>query len=827
MALPEDPPPRSVGAIPPQPVQVDNPNAQYKAITIRESEFSTVTGLRNSTNTTRLATGQANIGRNLVELAETLQPTGRGFSHVPNVLDQYANYTYHVRWSLTNDVDGSNVSSKAEFENIKKVVVAESGVTSGFNITEFEMDNTCAPGQKNQMSLNVSWRMTIKEPYGLSLLDKVYSVSRTMGVKNHLTNSCFIELWFTGYNEDGTIATPDMYSSLYKLFRVIITKMDTDTTDAGTTYSISGYFDNMFANSNHVMISPALNIGPVKTIGDFFAKFESELNIIQDDLENKDSRTITYKFNVPAFMRDWEFSQNPTTSTRSSSISEQDQNNLTNPTISISKGMDLNTILTQVVSMTKQGQQFVLGDPRPPGTGVAPGSAGSSSTSANGGVNVILIHSNATLIGFDYITNDYVRKITYTFTRFESSRAVVDPATAAATQQPAQQNDKHATLVASKRYNKVYEYIFTGRNLDIIRFDIKLNWFWQSPIPNQLGNNVYSNWTTPPLITSGSSQISIIDKYNTAKKRLAKAQAERDVGKRKYEGMPASEWTQNDLDRLKLWDEEVKQATQEVSSFGKSRRRFQILWENLSPGQQAQAGASAAANNRGILVGDSGLLEDTRVINDIKNIQIWKQQQGDPRINLYLEDVPTVVAENPIPLSFVPTNNPIGQASSVGGDNAPPETVSNSNSSANLPKGRSLISTVLNDLTSSPSLVQANLEIRGDPYWLGMGNIEENRIIQTPSQKPEDLTRAAWFFSGDVGFLLVFRSGEAPNEETGLMDFTSDANAFTGLYNVFKVRSLFSDGKFTQTLEAARDLLYLPKTVTNNNTPASMSVLDL
>jgi hypothetical protein len=42
------------------------------------------------------------------------------------------------------------------------------------------------------------------------------------------------------------------------------------------------------------------------------------------------------------------------------------------------------------------------------------------------------------------------------------------------------------------------------------------------------------------------------------------------------------------------------------------------------------------------------------------------------------------------------------------------------------------------------------------------------------------------------------------------MTFDSSAIAFTGLYNVMSVRSVFAGGKFTQTLKAIRDNLYLP-----------------
>jgi hypothetical protein len=798
-------------AIKPNPRKLDN------EVIVSRSELNKVTGLNPDSNLTRLAAGQGDINLQRAEFQQTLNKVGLGFEHVPNVLDQYANYTYHLRWSLTDDISGSTVKNREEFNNVKKIVIAESGMTTGFNIIDFELENICAPNMKTQTSIHVKFKMTIKEPYGFSLLDKIYSASRTMGVKNHLTNSSFIELWFTGYDEQGNIQTPQLKNSLYKLFRVIITDMDSDTTAEGTTYSLEGVFDNMYATTDHVMISAALNIGPVVTIGDFFKQYETELNNVQDNLEYDSKKRITYKFVVPDWMSNWKFSQSPTTSTRNSEIDVKDKNNLSNPTISISKGMDINTVLYFVISMTKEGQQFVAGENRSPGSPSSPtaGNTGSS-LSANGMANIILIHSKAQLIGFDYLTNDYVRKITYTFTAYPTAKALVSPSNAAAAMQENQQKDKKAVLSASGRYNKVYEYIFTGRNLDIIRFDIKLKWFWQSPIPNQLGTNVYSNWTVAPQLNNSGPLVNILNQYKSAKARLAKAQAEKESLTRKLSGVTEVEWEELARNALLQVNQEITRTQEEIASFGQSARRFQVLWGDLSPGSQAIEGATES-QSQNIQIGDRNLLADPRVIRDLANMQVWKKMSDDPRLNLYLEDLPSLAVENPIPVSFVSTQEPVSQGATGGGDGAPPEKSSNNSGPGNIPPGRSLVATVLNDVTFNPYLVECDLEIRGDPYWIGLGNVKEDEVIAT-MQAPKDTKTAAWFLNGETGFVLTFRSGTAPSEKTGLMDFSSESVAFAGIYNVHTVKSYFSNGQFRQNLKASRDSLYIPKVASEQTT---------
>jgi hypothetical protein len=252
---------------------------------------------------------------------------GAGYRPEPNVLDRFASYTYHIRLSMTNDIDAYSLDSAStntnnianQFDQLGKVVIAESGATVGFNITDFEIENLCSPGPRVQAMQHTNWKMTIREPYGLSLVDRIFSISRTMGVSSHLTAPYFIEVWFTGYNEDGSIATVEMKDEIYRLFRVNITKIMSDTSASGTTYSIEGLFDGSFANSDHVAIAPnSINITGVRTVGEFFDKLSVALNNQQSRLQYDSTTRIEYVFQLPNYLRAWRITQTAATSRRNS-----------------------------------------------------------------------------------------------------------------------------------------------------------------------------------------------------------------------------------------------------------------------------------------------------------------------------------------------------------------------------------------------------------------------------------------------------------------------------------------------------------------------------
>jgi hypothetical protein len=715
---------------------------------------------------------------------------GATFQFRPNVLDQFANYTYHIKWSMTNDRIVSAISSSSMFRNnaaIPKTVIAESGATVGFNIIDFELKNYCSPGPHVRSVQATEFTMTVKEPYGFSLIDRIYSASTLMGITNHLTVPYFIEIWFTGYNEDGTIVTPVFSQALYKLYRVNITKMLTETTSSGTTYRIEGIIDGAFGHSDSVAIlAESANIGPVKDIGSFFSQLAVELNSQQSRLDYDNARRIQYAFNVPAWMAKWKFSQNPTTTRRNSDI--KSEGSLTEPTISISRGMDVETILYFVISMTKEGQDFIAGENQ---TGAATTGA---SIRANGMANVFNIHAKQEIIGFDLSTNDYIRKITYTFTAHPTVRPIIDMANARQTLQGPNQINRAQTIAGSHRFGKLYNYIYTGQNVDVLRFDIKLEWFWQTPIPSQLGENTYSNTAQGPQYDANSVGNELLQRYNRARAQKANASA------RVAAAQSALARNQNDADAqqaLNAAQTDLATANNELRAIGEQNgaQSFQILYNQSAGGQLLS----------GIQIGQGVNLSNPTVAGTLAQELLWAAATANRR-DVYLEDIKIqAFLQRPLPISARTNIEPTDQSANVGGESAKAQG-RRTDGANDVPTNRSLVATILNDLTIAPYFAEIELDIRGDPYWMGYGNVDENALIgSTPSNLD-----VAWFYSGDTGFVLSYRTGQEPDETTGYMKFDNASLAFEGLYVAYEIKNTFRDGKFIQTIKAIRDSLTRP-----------------
>lgn len=105
-------------------------------------------------------------------------------------------------------------------------------------------------------------------------------------------------------------------------------------------------------------------------------------------------------------------------------------------------------------------------------------------------------------------------------------------------------------------------------------------------------------------------------------------------------------------------------------------------------------------------------------------------------------------------------------------------------------------------INSNSDMLQAELEIWGDPYFLptsGMGNYNASPA------GPMITSDATMDYQTTEVFIKVnFRTPLDYDQETGLMTFSRIVRQFSGIYQVISVLNKFSSGQFTQTLQLNR-----------------------
>ena len=114
--------------------------------------------------------------------------------------------------------------------------------------------------------------------------------------------------------------------------------------------------------------------------------------------------------------------------------------------------------------------------------------------------------------------------------------------------------------------------------------------------------------------------------------------------------------------------------------------------------------------------------------------------------------------------------------------------------------GRIKLGNMYMELTGGSELQKINIEIKGDPFWLGMSNLTKQ--FRGASTGIADF---AIYEQGAPMFWLNVNSPVEPDPNTGKMEFVNNVT-ISGIFKVTNVISRFINGAFTQSLEAIRDI---------------------
>lgn len=180
---------------------------------------------------------------------------------VPNPLHQFASYTYSLSlWWMDpddynalmsiHDVDKAmafNLSNDAP----KSYVVAEDGglfpsrrlptlLGLNYNIQDLEIEAYIGPSDTYESSSGVNGTFTILEPYGFTLLDGLSEASWDgKNYINYVDRVYVLQINFVGYDDNGN-AIPSADTAKYtKRFPIQISDMQIEVTTKGTEYKCS------------------------------------------------------------------------------------------------------------------------------------------------------------------------------------------------------------------------------------------------------------------------------------------------------------------------------------------------------------------------------------------------------------------------------------------------------------------------------------------------------------------------------------------------------------------------------------------------------------
>jgi len=709
--------------------------------------------------------------------------------------------TYYSRLTIVNP---QNIN---ELDPRQGVVIAETAATGRFVMGEINWENLVSPNFQTSLAYNGYGDLKIFEPMGFTFFDYIRAAAFTVGCENHLDARFLLEIEILAENY---ISETGLNSPMKYIWPIMLVATDvkSSVSEKGSEYVLK------FIHSNHHsqtdLVQPIKDTTKIKAenVKTFFEQLSIELEnkefkyaesrqkagtggngggahpaetdpfhdeyhfLIQPDIEKF---TFTSKGKAdPGIKESW----------FSGGIFGKQKWDIT-----ARPGTTIVSWINRVLMSTKEVSDLLPGKQQ----GQKPGASGSSEANKkiiedNMGkpYQFFRIETYTVNKNFDYIRGRYAVKHIFLIFLADQPNMYQYPDELDVLNR---QSSKSKVLSKLKYYiqegllRKVYYHNFTGLNTDVLKVDLQFNQSYALPSfpviwtdrgqtgPGQMNPQNYKKEVTPFVQT---------DKNGIARKEIKELQ------------------------------NSAQAATKEINRKGTDKERKEALEKYVQ------------TLNTEILARQNELRakeKATKPTNAINN----RTELLSALVSKFAEDIDFKKIYNEILSINYSSLRPRMEPDQIGEDI---DIVKSEN--------EKLMEKIFTVLLAPRDLVDLELEIIADPYWLGMPNVmllgknnldkvefassndeQIKKLIEDnlPSLDPDWNDRTvAW---GDYGYAqqykganLFYFNSQAPTIDWG----DNDSMAFNatdqilGIYQVWSVTNSFKDGKWTQKLKARKDL---------------------
>lgn len=707
-----------------------------------------------------------------------------------NPLSNYRNYTYSFTLAACGDEPPVTdyeeyIAAKQSDDSAQKyVILAQTGSTK-YNILDCQIDGLVGPDFRNANTFTTNITMTITEPLGMSFLDSLKNTAEVLKIKNFSKMYYFLELSFKAYNEDGVAVNKgsggvgfdenggDSESGRKKygfmLWKVVFKNIETAVNEGGATYTITmipmneqGYDDYIFRLA-----------APVKCSGKTTEEAINSLaTMLNEDVKKRylGREVIKYNFEIKSDkLKGYQMKTDDPFATNTSDV-----NNQGNPEQQSPKGMTVAQMIDAIYMNSTMVKEWEEHFKNPEDRLTTP-------------MKLLKVETDIKYKEYDPMLGDYVKEVTYRIYPYEYWRAILTKEQFDGRKEKSQ--DIFKRLVDNRFLVKRYDYIYTGRNSEVLTFDIKFNLAWAALVNVFDGaRRGYAAVSEAPLHNEKmSEQIYNID-----------AQVMRGIS------IIENYLAQQGTDEVLMDDGQKVNLMQEAGEMARIHAELLDLNDAYAQGKRDgfEAKIKTLSDDATKVVEKANQIERARM-NSV--FDLWgKDDDGKARFRRFAEDVNTRTSKDLkdelMPMTFHRT----------------PQDVTTEHGGGSLGDwniGKAVMGAVLNQAygMAEKELQRINIEIRGDPYWLGNSNME--KLGQNVEKSPTDFP---YFSLGEHCALVTFRYPVKIDDNTSKMEL-SGSETFNGVYMINKVTHTFSGGMFKQTLQGLRcPVIIVDKIVMDN-----------
>ena len=707
-----------------------------------------------------------------------------------------ATYSYYSRLTLVHPKDVNKLDPSLGR------IIAETATTGKFILSEISWDGNVGPNKDTAVAYNTRGSLKIHEPLGVRLLDYIRFAALEVGINNHLSAMFLLEIEIVAEtvpdNKDLRYIWPIM---------ILATEVKGGVSERGTEYNIE--FIHAAHHSQTDMVQPikeTLSVGGVSKVEEYFKNFAKELELLEfkyaeagqkagsmsggggDHPAASDPYHDEYHFILDPRIKNYTM----TTKEGADPAVQGSWGGLGklwgSYNISAKPGTTLTSQIQRVLASTKESSQLYLEN-----YGSMPGAGKSASQSSDANkkslkdamgkiYNFFRIETYTVYKEFDYIRGRYaVRHIFIVYLALQPNLYQY-PDELDELNKPANKDkvvQKLKAYVQEGLLRKVYYYMYTGLNTEILKFNIQLNQAYYLPSFPVVWAERGSTGPGAMLPHNFSRAISPYGRNSDdTKTRNAITQNENEA--RKLSGQIQTEKSSSKKKELQKQLEQRKAAITELNA------------QLNASGKQTTVNKNSVGNRAELLSSLS---------------------------KLYIEDVDyqTGLTEA---AKLTPGHRPRME---------PDKLISQTDIKKE--ENEALMDKIFTVQLAARDLMELEMEVRADPYWLGQPNMilagkkgieklelppavtQEINSYITPAIDPDYATRDNHW--GSYNSAKIYKGGNLfyLNAQLPVNDFGQDdtmkldqVDQIIGIYQVNKIKNEFKNGAWTQTINAIRDL---------------------
>ena len=684
-----------------------------------------------------------------------------------NVLNKYDNYTYNWTMYMLHPNNAHKFEDNIAANNVK--VIAQSGVESEINIQSVQQSLiTAFKANQDRSSMANMFGIQLVEPGGATLFTRILEAAGQLEIENHLSACYLMELKFYGYDQNGTPTIVQDAGPYYYMCTMV--SLNFNYADGATSYAADLMETHQDAfKTQYLHLHKKTDDITASNFGEFLEKLQETVNKQEvDSTIASPSKYIpnNYKLQVDDSTQNWKslvFGDSATSGDQSkNSVSVTGNGTLT---FSYDKGSSISDAMIVALLHTVYFRKLPT--------------AGGGFHKEDGNDAVALpktfkelsqwfVFNNEVRYGeYDYLQKAYARQITYSLHKFIVPELIHDaPSFLTQLRSSSDQKTRLSNIVQNGLLRKRFDYTHTGLNTEVLNLDISLNnTYYQLQAIN-----------TGLISARGRETISGLPGHNDTR-ALTQATAQEITNKIRANNQKSASITKQ-IESIKGGASNPDFERRQGGS-GKivqlAEQQKQIAEENKKLKTEAEAANALARQAIKDLAQNQ-----TRQIAPVTDRYITQSELlGNNKRANQTDD---------LPVSFMPL--PINSKANAG-----PDTGDNA--------AATMLGAVELNLNTMGDLVQQQIQVRGDPYWLG-----KPKGSHTVLQKTNDETGRAGanYTTGGCNYFLNVNFATYPEQQTGLMNIPEANFGIVGLYRVFRVDATYQDGQFTMTLDAFRDM---------------------